>query len=234
LNDEPYYDSAETGGPSDPGTAGHEAGTTGHPEVFPWPPAEGESIPAAYARTWRGAALEPRGFFQALPAHGSIGAALLYYLPLGILVSGAGLLWSLLRGSVDPEREVSLGGMELGAMDPLLGFLLSPLLLLISLFVSAGVVHLLLRLFGGASRDYPFTTRVFAYAYSPQLLGVVPIVGTAVGFIWMVIVAIIGLREGHHTSTGRVLAAVLIPVLIGLFFVAVATFIARTGELLTP
>jgi hypothetical protein len=61
---------------------------------------------------------------------------------------------------------------------------------------------------------------------------VVPVVGTVVGFVWMVIVAVIGLKEGHRTSMGRVLAAVLIPVVIALIFVAIAAFIATTGRIL--
>ncbi|CAN5692962.1 hypothetical protein BH23GEM9_BH23GEM9_21180 [soil metagenome] len=200
---------------------------------FPWPPPPGEPAINALGRTWRGASLEPRTFYRALPAAASLGPALLYYLILGIAVSGAQLFWSVTLRSAEPERDAVLGGMGAGALSPVIQFLLSPLLLLLSLFLAAGVVHLLLRLFGGASRDFGFTTRVFAYAYSPQILGIVPFIGAVIGFIWMLAVAIIGLREGHETSTGKVLAAVLIPLSIGLFFVAVAMFIAAAGDLLT-
>jgi hypothetical protein len=201
-------------------------------EPFPWPPADNESIPSAFVRTWRGAALRPGSFFAALPEHGSLGAALLYYLPLGILISAANALWEATSGGLNPERDAVLGGGEITALSPLVQFLLSPLILLLSLLLAAGVTHLLLRLFGGASRDFGFTTRLFAFAYSPQLLGVIPVIGTAIGFIWMVIVAIVGLREGHRTTTGRAAAAVLIPVVIGLLFVAAAAFIAMTGRVL--
>jgi hypothetical protein len=203
------------------------------PSTFPWPPPEGSSVVEAFGRTWRGASLEPRRFFGSLPEHGSIPGALLYYVPLGIAVAGANLFWSLLRGGVETEQDAVLGELDLGrAISPVLEFLFSPLILLLSLFLAAGVTHLLLRLFGGANRDYGFTTRVFAFAYSPQILGIVPVVGGVVGFVWMIVVAMIGLKEGHRTTMGRVAAAVLIPVTIALIALAIAAFVAATGRIL--
>ncbi|HSJ25908.1 MAG TPA: Yip1 family protein [Longimicrobiales bacterium] len=200
---------------------------------FPWPPAQGESVVAAFGETWTGASLRPRSFFRAMPADGTIRTALLYYIPLGIAVAGADLFWTLTLGGLEPESEAVLGELPLGGgMNPLLEFLMAPVILLLSLFIAAGVTHALLKLFGGANRSFRFTTRVFAFAYSPQILAVVPVIGTVGGFIWMVGIAIIGLREGHRTSLGRVLAAVLIPVTLALIFVAIAAFIAATGDIL--
>jgi hypothetical protein len=200
---------------------------------FPWPPAEGESVVTAFARTWKGASLHPRTFFAALPEHGSIGTVLVYYLPLGIAVAGATLFWAVSGGVGAGEREAILGrGETVTGLTPLTDFLLSPLMLVLSLFVSAAVTHVLLRALGGASRRYGFTTRIFAYAYSPQLLGVVPVLGSVAGFAWMVVVAVIGVREGHGTSTGRAAAAVLIPVFVVLLLVGAAAFVQLTGGVL--
>lgn len=196
--------------------------------AFPWPPAAGESVIDAWGRTWSGSALGPRRFFAALPPVGSLGAAVLYYLSIGIPVAGVQLFWSMIRGS----EGATAGAAGLGEWGPLAEFLISPVYLLVSLFLSAGVVHLLLKLFGGATGDYRLTTRVFAYSYSPQILGIVPVAGTIAGFIWMVVIAIIGVREAHRTTTGRVAAAILIPLLIALAFVAVAELIVRAGGLL--
>lgn len=191
------------------------------PPGFPWPPADDESVPGALAATWQGASLRPATFFRAMPARGSLGAALLYYLPIGILVAGADLFWTTVRGGAS-DADIVLDSAP--SLPPLVSFLLSPVLLIASLFVAAGATHILLRIVGGANRDFAFTTRLFAFAYSPQILGVVPAVGVVVGFVWMVVIAIIGIREGHGTSTARAAAAVLIPVFIGLAFLAVAWF----------
>jgi hypothetical protein len=202
--------------------------------AFPWPPAGGEGVLAAFARTWKGASLQPRAFFGSMPAEGSLGAALLYYLPIGIAVAGANLFWSTTRGA-GGEQDAVLGAADtMTGLAPLSEFLFAPVMLLLSLFVSAGVVHLLLRAFGGVRHGFAFTARIFAFTYSPQLLGVVPVVGAVAGFAWMVVIAVIGVREGHGTSTGRAAAAVLIPVAIALVFVAIAAFLQLTGSLLDP
>jgi hypothetical protein len=203
--------------------------------IFPWPPAEGDAVARAFAATWTGASLRPRSFFAAMPDRASLGPALLYYVPLGIFIAGADLFWSTVRGG-GPEQDVVLDRTDVlaGLDNPLVSFLLSPVILLLSLFVAAAVTHLLLRLFGGASRDFTFTARVYAFSYSPQAVGIVPVIGSVIGFIWMVGVAIIGLREGHRTTTARAAAAVLIPVAIALVFMAIAAFIALTGSLVAP
>lgn len=224
--DDPVPDARHPDAPYPPET--EPAGDAGA-APFPWPPSADESVFDAWGRTWSGSALAPRRFFSALPPVGSLGAAVLYYLSIGIPVAGVQLFWTMLRGGTGEEI---VGTASLGQWAPLLDFLLSPVYLLVSLFLSAGVVHLLLKLFGAAGGDYRMTTRVFAYAYSPQILGIVPVVGPIAGFIWMVVIAIIGVREAHRTTTGRVAAAILIPLFVALAFVAIAELIVRSGGLL--
>jgi hypothetical protein len=201
------------------------------PGGFPWPPAHGESVISAWGRTWHGSALAPRTFFSAMPRAGSLGAAVLYYLSIGIPVAGAQLFWSMIRGTASESESATVLGAT-GAWNPLLEFLFSPLLLLLSLVLASGVTHLMLKLFGGGGGRYGTTLRVFAYSYSPQLLGVIPVAGTIVGFIWMVVIAIAGLREAHGTTTARAVAAVLIPLTIGLIIVALVELLVRAGGLL--
>lgn len=195
--------------------------------AFPWPPRGGESVLDAWGRTWSGAALGPRRFFAAMAREGSPGPAILYYLSIGIPVAGVQLFWTMLRGGGEEAT-----GLGVGEWGPLIDFLFSPILLMLSLILSAGVVHLMLKLFGAAAGDYWLTTRVFAFAYSPQILGVIPVAGSIAGFIWMVAVAIIGVREAHRTTTGRAAAAILIPLAIAFAFVLAAELIVRAGGLL--
>ena len=201
--------------------------------AFPWPPPEDVSIPGAFVRTWQGATFEPTRFFRAMPAGSTARSALLYYLPLGILIAGADLFWETVVQPVTDQDTVlsSLTGAE-QTVAPLTWFLMQPLLLLLSLFISAAVTHALLKLFGGASRSVGFTTAVFAFGYSPMLFGVIPYVGVLVGFVWVITITIIGLREGHGTSTGRAAAAVLIPVVFALFMLAIVMLFATAGSLL--
>lgn len=203
--------------------------------TFPWPPGENDTVVDAWARTWQGASLTPRVFFALMPREGSLGAAVLYYLSIGIAVAGAQLFWAMARGAGELPLDATAGESgATAAWSPLIEFLTAPLILLLSLFVAAGVTHVLLKVLGGTQSggSYDTTTRVFAYSYSPQILGIIPVIGVAAGFVWMVVVAIAGLREAHRTTTGRAAVAVLVPLTIGLAFIALAELIVRLGGLL--
>ena len=203
---------------------------------FPWPPPEDGPILTAFAATWKGATLDPARFFAGTPREQGTGAALLYYLAIGFLVAGATLFWDSIpflagAGMAGDSWAAELG---YGTISPLVRFLLAPAFLMAGLFLSGGVVHLLLLIFGGANHGFGTTLRVFCYGNSPTIFGVVPIVGTLIGGVWSLVVSIIGLREAHETEGWKAALAVLIPVVgsILLFaFLAFAAFIAA-GDLL--
>jgi hypothetical protein len=73
------------------------------------------------------------------------------------------------------------------------------------------VVHAMLWLTGGARRPLKTTTRVLCFCYGPQLFVIVPVLGSLVGSLWMLWLAIVGLREAHETDGWRAAVAVLIP-----------------------
>jgi hypothetical protein len=180
--------------------------------AFPWPPPEDGPILTAFGETWKGASLEPTAFFSRLPRDGGTGAAVFYYLAVGMLVAGATLFWQSLGGT--GMQQGPLAELGLGDDNPLLGFLFAPAYLLLGLLLAGGVIHVLLLVVGGATHGFGTTLRVLCYAYSPQILGVIPMVGAIVGTIWMLVVAIIGLRSAHETETWRPVLAVLLPFLL--------------------
>lgn len=89
-----------------------------------------------------------------------------------------------------------------------------PGLVLAELFLSSAVIHACLRLVGGHKGGGQGTFRVMAYAQAARLWGLVPVVGGWIGMFWRVPVLVIGLREIHRISYGRLLLALLIPVLL--------------------
>lgn len=194
------------------------------PEGFPWPPPDDGPILAAFGAAWKGATFDPGNFFRQTPRDGGTGAALIYFLAIGILLAGATLFWdsmSFFAGTGAQETLAAEWGYP--TVSPMVRFLLAPGLLLLSLFVSAGVVHVLLLIFDGAAGGFGTTVRVFCYGYSPAIFGVVPILGTLVGSIWSVVVVIIGLREAHQADAWKPVVAVLVPFvgLLVLFFLAI-------------
>lgn len=206
-------------------------GEAAEPGAFPWPPPEDGGALSAFGKTWRSATLDPTTFFRAMPRGDGTGAAILYYLILGILVAGVSLFWDLTGTFTGAAGDAGLAtefGMD--AVSPLVGFLLSPVFLLFALFVGAGITHVVLLMFGGARHGYTTTVRVFSYAYSPMAFSVVPFLGALVGSVWMVVLCIIGVREAHGTDGWKAAVAVLLPVILamGLVFMA-ALFMAMAG-----
>jgi hypothetical protein len=200
------------------------------PRHFPWPPAEGGDGFGAFGQTWKAATFEPTRFFGRLPRDGGTGAALLYYLIVGILTAGASLFWDTFLPTLgladDPLPDIGV--------QPVIAFLLSPVILLLGIALAAGFTHLVLLVVGGARHGFQTSLRTFAYAYSPMIFGIVPVIGTFVGVIWMLGLAIIGLREAHETVTWKPALAVLFPFFLFLaaFLLAVMALIATAAELL--
>ena len=200
------------------------------PDRFPWPPSEEGPILTAFAATWKGATFDPGSFFARTPRDGGTGAALLYYLAIGILVAGATLFWDTMpfMAGAGPQ-ETWAAELGYGSVSPLVRFLLAPAILLFAVAISSGVVHLLLLIFNGAAHGFGTTVRVFCYAYSPAIFGVVPLLGGLIGGIWSVVLVIIGLREAHETDAWKTVAAVLLPLagaIILLFMMMFAAFMA--------
>jgi hypothetical protein len=223
VSDPPGYDTLETAAPGpDPDAV----------VGFPWPPPEDASLVTGLVETWRRSVFRPRDFFAALPS-GHTGAAVLYYLVIGITVAALQLFWD----TVLPPGGASWLGIPDPAsrISPLTGFLLSPLYLLASLLLAAAITHLLVLVLVPARREFSTTLRVFAYAYSPLLFTVVPRVGQLIGFVWMLVIAVIGIREAHRTTTGRAVTAVIVPLVVAIVVGTVAALLlAATAVLLTP
>jgi hypothetical protein len=87
----------------------------------------------------------------------------------------------------------------------------SPFIIPLAILLVSGLVHLCLLLLGGASGGYKATVKAECYAYAPAILGIVPLCGSVAAAIWTIVVLVIGLTVVHRISTGKAIAAVLIP-----------------------
>lgn len=204
--------------------------TSSESEHFPWPPRENDSVLDALARTWKDSVFQPKSFFASMPREYDFGWVLAYYLLIGVVTAGISLFWHMVFGPSLLERVLLRDEVQPG--NPFMDFLLSPLWLLIGLFLIAGVIHVCLLLVRGARHSFGTTLRVLCFSGGPQLFGVVPFIGPAVGGIWALVITVIGLREAHETTTGRALAGLLIPLgffIILLVLVMMAAFVMGLG-----
>lgn len=205
--------------------------------TFPWPP-RGDANPLdALTTTWREVVFHPTSFFRNMPREDDYGAVIAYYLIIGVVVAGIRLFWSSLFdfGGL-PEAIFRAAGItqEVPKSNGIVSFLFSPLVLLMALYISAGLTHLGLWVLRGAKNGFDTTTRVTAFSYSPMLFTAVPFIGGLAGIIWMIVLTTIGLREAHQTTTGKGIAAILLPYLIIIFLtVCLAILVVALGLLNT-
>lgn len=133
-----------------------------------------------------------------------------------------------------PFGESSLGLLSLWAT-----LIVVPVVATVSLFVFAGLFHVMLLLLNAAKHPFETTFRTYAYASgATALLGIIPICGGIIGAIWNVVATIIGIARTQETTTGTAAIAVLVPVtvccgtallLFGASLLAVAGLAALAG-----
>lgn len=167
----------------------------------PWEDPEFRFGAAAW-RTWRESLLEPGRFFGRVRARGTVLRPLLYYLLVTVAASAATLVWE--------DRGLTLGQwvgyVQMGestAAGPAVSLALVPVVALVAALTLTVVFHLGALMVAPERRGMGATARVVCYAAGPSLLAVVPLLGTAVGAVWSVVLQVIGLREVHRTTLPR-------------------------------
>jgi predicted Zn finger-like uncharacterized protein len=168
----------------------------------------------------------PQAMFSAMPVRGGWSEPLAFGLLVGSISSMAASFWEFvlaLSGIVEPwwSDFISLN------LPILFLFLivLSPLFVALDLLVSTVIIHFLLFLVRGGKGGLEATGRVVAYSQAAMIWSMVPVLGGLVGWLWKTTVQIIGLKEAHKISYGKIIVAFLIPV-------GVVIVLAVTGALL--
>lgn len=179
-------------------------------EYTPWE--SGEGFIAAFLRTTQEVLFSPTKFFKKVAAGEGYWSPFIFAMISGIIGCGAVLLWQwlFLSGMVPPQiRSVTTYSLFL-----VFAIILIPFWVAFSIVVGSGVIHLCVMIVGGNRKGFEATFRVISYSHSATLFYIVPLIGTFVGGIYLMILAILGVREGHGISTGKAVLAVLLPLII--------------------
>jgi hypothetical protein len=203
----------------------------------------------ALVETTREVLVGPTRFFRAMPVTGGVGSPLLY----AVIVGWAGLVATALYQAI--FRSIvgtSFGAFgdhpELTAMfgwiDSWGGFIAQAVFggvfVVIGVFLSSGVLHLMLLLLGGARRDFEATLRVVCFAQATSVLFLLPFCGQFVGAVWTVVLYVIGLSQAHEIGAGKAAAAVLLPIVLmccccgGLFALFAGAIASVVPGIVTP
>lgn len=178
--------------------------------------------------------------FNYMPKAGGFKNPFIFYLipqaVIGILMSALIGLFVAIGAAGQGAAQHSAG--EQKALDAMSGFgpvgivaayiVFFIIMIPAGLFLGAGIMQLMLKLWGACNASYETTFRVMAYSWGAvafatipiQILSLIPCVGFIFGLaslaltVWGLIIVIKGLSNTHGVSTGRVVGAVLTPVLI--------------------
>jgi hypothetical protein len=91
----------------------------------------------------------------------------------------------------------------------------SPVSVLLWLFIGSAILHLCLMLVGGANRSFEATLRVVSYASGAgNLFSMIPVCGWLIAIIYLIVLACIGLTRAHQTTTGKALLAIFLPMFV--------------------
>ena len=188
---------------------------------------------------------------------GGLGGALLYYfIPQAIAGVTLAAIMSLCFGLImaaakaemhSPQQEKIMAFFgSVGAVGVGIGYLVMfTVMIPLGLFISAGIQHLLLKLWGACNAPFEATFRTLAYTWGSvaivmipfQLLGFIPCIGLVFGLaamalsVWGMIVMIKGLVKMHNAPIGRVIGAVLTPVIFCCCLYGVAVMVVMFGTL---
>jgi hypothetical protein len=172
----------------------------------------------SFVVTVRRLVLEPVAFFRGMNRQGDFVNPLVFAIicwEISAIIGGfLGVLGSL----------VGLGARGVGEaiVSFLASLILTPIFAVVALFIGAGIIHLLVVLIARPmSTGFETTFRVIAYSNVTSLITWVPILGALVGSIWSIVLLVLGVREGHATSTGKAAVIVLIPAAVVLFILLV-------------
>lgn len=191
-----------------PGGWHHQGARAETEHLPPWERRKELGFFPALVQTWVEATLRPTEFFSKLAPGGGIGPAFGYAVIVGSIGSIFSSLWMRLY-------EGALGFPQGGVHAPLgLQLIGVPFAIAVGLFIGAAILHVGCMVFGCASRGFDTTFRVLSYSVGPLILGVLPFCGSFAGFVWTVVLVVIGVTHVQQTTTGRAVGAVILPLLL--------------------
>jgi len=190
-------------------------------EYTPWE--SGEGFIAAFFRTTQEVLFSPTKFFKKVAAGKGYGSPFIFAMISGVVGIGVVLLWQWLffSGMVPPQ----IRSLTAYSLLPTFAIILIPFWVAFSIVIGSGIIHLCVMIVGGNRKGFEATFRALSYSHSAMLFYIVPVIGSFVGYIYFLILAIIGVREGHEISTGKAVIGVLLPLIIALVGILLAILI---------
>jgi hypothetical protein len=198
-------------------------------KYVPWEGRQRLGFFAALWKTWAESVFNPDRFFSKLPYKGGLGSPILYALIVAWLSVIVNSLYQIAFSSVIynfwlnvlqkyTDQSNPIFNSEFFRGITLLSFFqsifIAPIGILILLFFISGIYHLLCMIFGWAKRDFEATVRTVSYSFGPLIFAILPFCGSTIGWIWGLVLSIIGLKHMQQISGGKATFVVLLPLIL--------------------
>jgi hypothetical protein len=213
------------------GAAGGAYFSSQSAELGPRWEAEPKSF-GSYWKTLKQVHTSPTQTFAAMRTDGDMWSPLSYSMAGGVVGSIAILLLFVFLGLVQlvAGGQNGMAPSEAGVMigAGLCYAVIIPLLMPVGMFISAGITHLILMIYGGANNSYETTLRVISYVHGATMPWIlIPYLGSMVAGILNLVYVIQGLSAAHRISGLKATAVVLTPIILccGLYALGVGILI---------
>ncbi len=117
-----------------------------------------------------------------------------------------------------PGRWGRFGAMQgQGRPGLVVTIILAPIFVMIALFIVSLILHVCCLIVGALANSragLEGTLRVVAYSDSAHIASVVPFIGPLIAVVWWIVLAVMGISRIHHTTQGKAITAIVIPLVL--------------------
>jgi hypothetical protein len=183
---------------------------------LPWDERQTKGLINAFIETLQMVLSRPVAAFTAMKREGGLGEPLFYAIIGGTFggVFAVAYNFAVRSFATFGERQGALAHL-FGGLGWIFLLVLTPLFVVIGMFIVSAILHVCLMIVGGAKQSFETTFRVVCFAEgSASPLLVIPFCGGLITGIWKLVLYCIGLARAHETETGRAVIAVLLPLIV--------------------
>ena len=162
-------------------------------------------------RTFASVLFSPAAFFRKATSGKGVTEPMAFGLLLGSLGFMFGFFWDflLVSGAIMSFGSRLFEQVSLNWIFFIV-IILSPLLVLIDMFLKAAVIHVLMLFSHSGKGKFEGTFRTIAYGQATKILSIIPFAGGVTGWVWNIIIVTTGLKETHRTTRLKAAMAVII------------------------
>ncbi|TYB31699.1 MAG: zinc-ribbon domain-containing protein [Candidatus Mcinerneyibacterium aminivorans] len=164
----------------------------------------------------------PTKFFESLSSKTGVLNAFLFFMGITVISAIFNSIWTKTMmsnmktfmqqfGDAMQQNEAFWSGFQssMANYSFTLTFIRGVIFGTIGIFILSAIYHVILIILGEGKNGFQNTLKASFFGYTPNLLVIIPFCGSIIGYIWAIVLTIIGLAKLQKTSYGKAAIAVL-------------------------